>query len=124
MIRKTRGKMPPALAKRRRRRLSVRARVSGTAERPRLTVHRSNRNLFAQVVDDAAGRSLFSVRTFGKDAVPGGSTLAAGRAVGVQVAARLKERGVSALVLDRGGRKYHGVLAAVADGARENGVKL
>ena len=102
----------------------MRARVAGSAERPRLSVHRSNRNLFAQVVDDSSGRSLFSVRTFGKEAVPGGSTVQAGRAVGAAVADRLKERGVRALVLDRGGRKYHGVLAAVADGAREKGIDL
>ena len=108
-----------------RRHLRLRKKVSGTAARPRLVVTRSNRNMTAQVVDDAVGHTLVSASTLeidlrGLDA----DKTAAARKVGELVAARAKAAGIDAVVFDRGGNKYHGRVAAVADGAREGGLTL
>jgi large subunit ribosomal protein L18 len=109
-----------ALLRRHRR---VRGRVSGTSERPRLVVHRSNRGIEAQLVDDDAGRTVASAtwRTVGD--VDGGKIEQA-TAVGKLLAARAKEAGVERAVFDRGGYLYHGRVKALADGAREGGLKL
>ena len=108
-----------------RRHLRLRKKVSGTTVRPRLVVTRSNRNMTAQVVDDAVGHTLVSASTLeidlrGLDA----DKTAAARKVGELVAARAKAAGIDAVVFDRGGNKYHGRVAAVADGAREGGLTL
>lgn len=108
-----------------RRHLRVRKRVSGTAERPRLVVTRSARHMVAQVVDDTTGRTLASASTLEADLR--GATAdktAKARKVGELVAERAKSAGVDAVVFDRGGNKYHGRVAAVADGAREGGLTL
>lgn len=112
-------------AARTRRHLRVRKRVSGTPERPRLVVTRSARHMVAQVVDDVAGHTLASASTLEADlrALDGDKTAKA-RKVGELVAARARVAGVEAVVFDRGGNKYHGRVAAVADGAREGGLTL
>jgi large subunit ribosomal protein L18 len=108
-----------------RRHLRLRKKVSGTTARPRLVVTRSNRHMTAQVVDDSVGHTLVSASTLeidlrGLDA----DKTAAARKVGELVASRAKAAGIDAVVFDRGGNKYHGRVAAVADGAREGGLTL
>ena len=99
----------------------VRKKVVGTAERPRLAVYRSNRYVYAQLIDDYAGRTLLSVSSLG--AKDGGPTDQA-KAVGEQIAARAKEAGITKATFDRGGFQYHGRVRAVAEGAREGGLEL
>jgi large subunit ribosomal protein L18 len=108
-----------------RRHIRVRKRVNGTAERPRLVVTRSNRHVVAQVVNDNLGHTLASASTM-EAALRGsdGKKVDLSREVGKLVAERAKAAGVSAVVFDRGGNKYHGRVAAVADGAREAGLDL
>ncbi|WP_242902979.1 50S ribosomal protein L18 [Actinomadura terrae] len=120
------GKATSARAKsRKRRHLRVRKKVVGSATRPRLVVTRSTRHVFVQVIDDAKGHTLAYASTMEADlrAAEGDKT-AKSRQVGELVARRAKEAGVSAVVFDRGGNKYHGRIAAVADGAREGGLEL
>ncbi|MEX2288798.1 MAG: 50S ribosomal protein L18 [Mycobacteriales bacterium] len=112
-----------------RRHFRVRKRVTGTPARPRLVVTRSSRHITAQVVDDTAGHTLVSASTLEADlraAKAGGESdkSALARQVGALVAARAKERGVGAVVFDRGGNAYHGRIAALADAARENGLEF
>ena len=112
-------------AQRSRRQLRIRKRISGTAVRPRLVVNRSARHVFVQVVDDTQGLTVASASTLEADlrAFEGDKTAKAKR-VGELVAERAKAAGVEAVVFDRGGNKYHGRIAAVADGAREGGLSL
>ena len=112
-------------AQRSRRQLRIRKRISGTAVRPRLVVNRSARHVFVQVVDDTIGQTVASASTLEADlrAFDGDKTAKAKR-VGELVAERAKAAGVEAVVFDRGGNKYHGRIAAVADGAREGGLSL
>jgi large subunit ribosomal protein L18 len=112
-------------AARKRRHLRVRKRIAGTAERPRLVVTRSSRHIVAQVVDDAKGHTLAYASTMEADlrALDGDKTAKA-RQVGERVAERARKAGVEAVVFDRGGNRYHGRVAAVADGAREGGLSL
>jgi large subunit ribosomal protein L18 len=113
------------VAARGRRHQRVRKHVVGTAERPRLVVTRSLRHVVAQVVDDSTGRTLASASTLEPDLrAASGDKTAKARAVGELVADRARAAGVSAVVLDRSGNKYHGRVAAVADGAREKGLAL
>ncbi|MFF1528141.1 50S ribosomal protein L18 [Cellulomonas sp. NPDC058312] len=110
---------------RKRRHLRLRKKVAGTAARPRLVVTRSNRNLVAQVVDDAVGRTLVSASTLEVDLrAADGDKSAKARRVGELIAERAKAAGIDAVVFDRGGNKYHGRVAAVADAAREGGLAL
>ena len=108
-----------------RRHLRVRKRVSGTAARPRLVVNRSSRHVFVQVVDDVVGKTLASASTMEAD-VRGfeGDKTAKARKVGELVGERAKAAGVESVVFDRGGNRYHGRVAAIADGAREAGLAL
>ena len=112
-------------ASRSRRQLRIRKRISGTAVRPRLVVNRSARHVFVQVVDDTKGLTVASASTLVADlrAFDGDKTAKAKR-VGELVAERAKAAGIEAVVFDRGGNKYHGRIAAVADGAREGGLAL
>jgi large subunit ribosomal protein L18 len=112
-------------ASRSRRQLRIRKRISGTAVRPRLVVNRSARHVFVQVVDDTKGVTVASASTLEADlrAFDGDKTAKAKR-VGELVAERAKAAGIEAVVFDRGGNKYHGRIAAVADGAREGGLAL
>ena len=108
---------------RKRRHIRVRKKVSGTAERPRLVVTRSARHLVAQVVDDTQGRTLASASTMEADLrVDANDKSAKARKVGQLVADRAKKAGIDAVVFDRGGNKYHGRVAALAEGAREGGL--
>src|SRR6476619_6772405 len=112
-------------AQRSRRQLRIRKRISGTAVRPRLVVNRSARHVFVQVVDDTKGLTVASASTMEADlrAFDGDKTAKAKR-VGELVAARAKDAGIEAVVFDRGGNKYHGRVAAIAEGAREGGLAL
>ena len=108
---------------RKRRHTRVRKRVTGTAARPRLVVSRSTRHLFVQVVDDTAGTTLASASTMEADLRAfDGDKSAKAKKVGEVLAERAKSAGVEAVVFDRGGNKYHGRVAALADGAREGGL--
>src|SRR3712207_5858522 len=108
-----------------RRHFRVRKKVRGTAARPRLVVTRSPRHITAQVVDDTQGRTLASASTRAASLRGGeGDKTARARQVGALLADRAKQAGVSAVVFDRGGNKYHGRIAALADGARENGLEF
>ena len=115
--------------KQRRERIKRRYRhtVRGTADRPRLAVYRSLRHVFAQVIDDGKGVTLAAVSTLEKD-VAGGlaatGNCEAGTVVGKIIAERAKEKGVETVVFDRGGFPYHGVVRAIADAAREAGLKF
>lgn len=108
-----------------RRHQRVRGKVSGTTARPRLVVTRSNRHMFAQVVDDTVGKTLVWASTM-EEAVAGieGEKVEKSRKVGELIAERAKAAGITEVVFDRGGNKYHGRVAAVADGAREGGLTL
>ncbi len=111
------------VASRARRQIRGRKRLNGTAERPRLVVTRSSRHITAQVVDDLVGRTLASASTMEADVRElGGDKTAKARRVGELVAERAQEKGVSTAVFDRAGNKYHGRVAALADGARESGL--
>ena len=107
-----------------RRHFRVRKRVTGTVARPRLVVTRSSRHITAQVVDDVAGHTLASASTLELRTDGEGDKSALARQVGVLVAQRAKEAGIDAVVFDRGGNKYHGRIAALADGAREAGLEF
>jgi large subunit ribosomal protein L18 len=108
-----------------RRHFRVRKRVTGTPARPRLVVTRSSRHITAQVVDDIAGHTLASASTLEADLrASDGDKSARARQVGALVASRAKDKGVSTVVFDRGGNAYHGRIAALADGARENGLEF
>ena len=117
------GTRTPTTVGRSRRHLRVRKKVAGTAARPRLVVTRSARHVVVQVVDDTRGVTLASASTMEAD-LRGASDdkTAKARKVGQLVAERAKKAGVDAVVFDRGGNKYHGRVAAVADGAREGGL--
>ncbi|PWG60189.1 50S ribosomal protein L18 [Bifidobacterium catulorum] len=108
-----------------RRHARLRKRIIGTPERPRLVVTRTNRNMFAQVVDDTKGITLVNASTMNEEfsGFEGTKTDAA-KKVGELVAERAKAAGITAVVFDRGGNKYHGRVAAVAEGAREGGLAL
>jgi large subunit ribosomal protein L18 len=99
----------------------LRKRVSGTPERPRLVVKRSSRHIHVQLVDDTVGRTLASASTMGLRGVDGDKSALA-RQVGGLIAERAKAAGISAVVFDRGGNRYAGRIAALADGAREGGL--
>ena len=117
------GKGNKNVVGRKRRHIRVRKKVSGTAERPRLVVTRSARHMFAQVVDDNQGRTLASASTLEADLrVDDNDKSAKARKVGQLVADRAKKAGIEAVVFDRGGNKYHGRVAALAEGAREGGL--
>ena len=112
-------------ASRTRRHLRVRKQIQGSAARPRLVVNRSARHIFVQIVDDSVGRTVASASTMEPDlrALDGDKTAKAKR-VGELVGERAKAAGVEAVVFDRGGNRYHGRVAAIADGAREAGLSL
>ena len=108
-----------------RRHFRVRKKVSGTSTRPRLVVSRSTRHLFVQVIDDSQSRTVVSASTMEADLrVASGDKSAKARQVGVLIAQRAKAAGISAVVFDRAGNKYHGRIAALADSARENGLEF
>jgi large subunit ribosomal protein L18 len=109
---------------RKRRHFRVRKKVRGTAARPRLSVFRSNKHIYAQVIDDVSGRTLASASTSEKGLSGSGATVDAAKAVGQRLGERAKAAGITTAVFDRGGFKYHGRVAAVADGARDAGLEF
>lgn len=119
------GKKKYAARKKRHRR--VRKNAYGTAQRPRMNIYRSLSNIFVQVIDDDAGQTLVSASTIDNEVaaqVVGKSKTDAARIVGQIVAERAKNAGIEAVVFDRGGYRYHGRVAALAEGAREAGLKF
>ena len=102
----------------------VRAKISGTAECPRLAVYRSNAHISAQIIDDVAGVTLASASTYEKAFEEIGSNKAAARIVGKTLAERATAKGITEVVFDRGGYLYHGRVSELAEGAREGGLKF
>lgn len=111
-------------AMRLKRHVRVRAKVSGTPERPRLNVFRSNANIYAQIIDDVNGVTLVSANTLEKDFEGAAGNCEAAKKVGAVLAERAKAKGIQAVVFDRGGYVYHGRVAALAEGAREGGLEF
>ena len=102
----------------------VRKNISGTAERPRLSVYRSLNHIYAQIIDDTKGTTLVSASSLEKDFEGYGGNIDGAKAVGNLVAKKALEKGIKAVVFDRGGYIYHGRVAALADGAREGGLEF
>jgi large subunit ribosomal protein L18 len=107
----------------------IRKKISGTPERPRLAVFRSQAHIYAQVIDDGTGRTVCSASSLdeglkAESKSKRGANVAAAKAVGTLIATRAKEKGVLAVVFDRGGFQYHGRIKALADAAREGGLKF
>ena len=102
----------------------VRAKISGTAERPRLAVYRSNANISAQIIDDTKGVTLVSASTFGEGFTANGGNKAAAKEVGKMIAEKAIAEGITEVVFDRGGYLYHGRVSELAEGAREGGLKF
>ncbi len=110
---------------RERRHLRVRKKIHGTAERPRLDVFRSEKNIYAQIIDDVAGRTLVAASSLDKDfSLKVGSNKEAAKLVGEVVAKKAIEAGITEVVFDRGGYVYHGRVQMLAEGAREAGLKF
>ena len=111
-------------AMRLKRHIRVRGKISGTAERPRLNVFRSNANIYAQIIDDVNGVTLVSANTLEKGFEGATGNAEAAKKVGTVLAERAKAKGIEEVVFDRGGYVYHGRVAALAEGAREGGLEF
>lgn len=110
--------------KRLHRKVHIRKRVAGTAERPRLTVTRSNKNLYAQVINDDEGKTLVAISTMEKDFATLKPTVESGEKLGEELGKRLKDKKIEKVVFDRNGYLYHGVVKAIAEGTRKAGIEL
>ncbi len=110
------------IQRRLRRKRSIRRKIVGSAERPRLSVFRSNKGIYAQLIDDVAGATLASVSV--KDVETAGAKVEVSKAVGQELAKRALAKGVETVVFDRNGYLYHGRVKALAEGAREGGLKF
>ena len=119
MIRK-----PDTNAQRQLRHTRVRGKISGTPERPRLNVYRSNTNIYAQLIDDVNGVTLASASTLEKEFEGAGGNADAAKKIGLKIAERALAKGIETVVFDRGGYIFHGRVAALAEGAREGGLKF
>ena len=117
-------KRPNTNAQRLKRHKRVRAKISGTPEMPRLNVFRSNANIYAQIIDDVNGATLVSASTVEKDFEGATGNCEAAKKVGKLIAERAKAKDIEEVVFDRGGYVYHGRVAALAEGAREGGLKF
>jgi len=114
-------------AHRRRIHVRMRKRIAGTAERPRLAIHRSTKHIRAQVIDDHTARTIVSASSLDKEVrtlIKGGGNIAASKVVGKMIAERARAKGVDKVVFDRGGYQYHGRVQALAEAAREAGLKF
>ena len=111
-------------AMRMKRHIRVRGKISGTPERPRLNVFRSNANIYAQIIDDVNGVTLVSANTLEKELEGSTGNCEGAKKVGQVLAERAKAKGIEEVVFDRGGYIYHGRVAALAEGAREGGLKF
>ena len=107
-----------------RRHARVRTKVSGTAERPRLCVYRSNTNLYAQIIDDVAGNTLVAASTLDKEVKTKKSNVEAAKEVGALIAKRAAAKNIKTVVYDRGGYIFHGVVKELAEAAREGGLEF
>ncbi len=116
------AKTAPKTTQRARIRRRIRAKVTGGAQRPRLSVFRSNKHIYAQLIDDASGTTLAAAST--RESGQAGSGVDASKAVGQRLAERAKEAGVETAVFDRGGYRYHGNVKALAEGARDGGLQF
>ncbi|MBN1616418.1 MAG: 50S ribosomal protein L18 [Spirochaetales bacterium] len=110
--------------KRLKRKIHIRKRLFGTEARPRMTVYRSNSNLSVQVINDDAGVTLAAVSTLEKDLSSLKANIASGTKIGEEIGRRLKEKNITTVVFDRNGYLYHGVVKAIADGARSAGIEF
>ena len=119
MVKKTDRKM-----ERTRRHLRVRRKISGTAERPRLCVYRSNTNLYVQVIDDVAGNTIVSASTLDKDVKTKKANKEAAKELGTLIAKKALDKKIDTVVFDRSGYIYHGVVKELAEAAREGGLKF
>ena len=119
MVSKTDRKM-----ERERRHLRVRRKISGTSERPRLCVYRSNTNLYVQIIDDVAGNTLVSCSTLDKDIKTKHANKEAAKEVGTLIAKRAADKKITTVVFDRSGYIYHGVVKSLAEAAREGGLEF
>ena len=117
-------KKPNTNAQRLKRHKRARAKISGTPEMPRLNVFRSEANIYAQIIDDVSGETLVAASSLDKALEGYGGNIAAATAVGKLVAERAKAKGIENVVFDRGGYLYHGRVQALAEGAREGGLKF
>ena len=117
-------KRPDTKGQRVKRHARVRGKISGTAEKPRLCVYRSENNIYAQIIDDVAGNTLVSASTVEKSFEGNGSNAEAAKKVGSVLAERALKKGIEDVVFDRGGYIYHGRVQALAEGAREGGLKF
>ncbi len=117
-------KRPDTRGARMKRHQRVRGKISGTAERPRLSVFRSENNIYAQIIDDVAGNTLVSASSVEKGFEGSGGNVEAAKKVGAKVAERALQKGIEEVVFDRGGYIYHGRVQALAEGAREGGLKF
>ncbi len=117
-------KKPDSNKARLKRRKRVRAKISGTALRPRLSVFRSAKHIYAQLIDDATGTTLAAASTMDKDFEGFGGNKEAAHKIGATLANRATEKGISEVVFDRGGYIYHGRVKELAEGAREGGLKF
>ena len=117
-------KRPDTKGQRLKRHARVRGKISGTPERPRLSVFRSESNIYAQIIDDVAGNTLCSASTVEKGFEGNGGNVEAAKKIGETIAKRALEKGIENVVFDRGGYIYHGRVAALAEGAREGGLKF
>ena len=115
---------PNTAAQRVKRHARVRGKISGTAERPRLCVFRSESNIYAQIIDDVAGNTLVSASSVEKDFEGFGGNVEAAKKVGSKIAERAKAKGIEVVVFDRGGYIYHGRVQALAESAREGGLQF
>ena len=115
---------PNTKAQRLKRHKRVRSKVSGTPERPRLNVFRSETNIYAQIIDDVAGKTLAAASSLEKDFTCEGTKTDAAKKVGQMIAERAKAAGIETVVFDRGGYVYHGRVQALAEGAREGGLQF
>lgn len=117
-------KRPDTNAQRLKRHKRIRAKISGTPERPRLNVFRSKQNIYAQIIDDVNGVTLVSASSLDKDFEGFGGNTEAAHKVGNMIAERAKAKGIETVVFDRGGYLYHGRVKELAEGAREGGLKF
>jgi large subunit ribosomal protein L18 len=117
-------KRPDTKAQRIKRHVRVRSKISGTPERPRLSVFRSEKNIYAQIIDDVAGKTLVAASTVEKGFEGNGGNKEAARKIGATVAERALAKGIETVVFDRGGCVYHGRVKELAEGAREAGLKF
>ena len=117
-------KRPNTAAQRLKRHARVRGKISGTPERPRLCVFRSESNIYAQIIDDVAGNTLCSASTVEKEFDGNGGNVEAAKKIGLKIAERALSKGIDTVVFDRVGYIYHGRVKALAEGAREGGLKF